>query len=189
MKKEISRTYHRYIEDRGSLLDQRNGRFGLSARGLWVGAFLSLYLAVGAPYVRMAMRSTVMAFDFNTPGAIFLFLVLVGLLNVLFKVVGRSRERALVAAVGAVGLFLAWYGPRGELDFHSPGLLFNLFIVSSILINLPLVWNGLTLVLNRAELVLVYVMLLVVSGSVHYGDEPAVAAGYHSLLLLRITRK
>ena len=133
----------------------------------------------------MAMRSTVMAFDFNTPGAIFLFLVLVGLLNVLFKVVGRSRERALVAAVGAVGLFLAWYGPRGELDFHSPGLLFNLFIVSSILINLLLVWNGLTLVLNRAELVLVYVMLLVVSGPVHYGDEPAVAAGYHSLLLLR----
>ena len=35
-------------------------------------------------------------------GPIFLFLVLVGLLNVLFKVVGRSRERALVAAVGAV---------------------------------------------------------------------------------------
>ena len=163
MKKELSRTYHRYLKDRDSLLDQRNGRFGLSARGLWVGAFLSLYLAVGAPYVRMAMRSTVMAFDFNTPGAIFLFLVLVGLLNVLFKVVGRSRERALFAAVGAVGLFLAWYGPQGELDFHSPGLLFNLFIVSSILINLPLVWNGLTLVLNRAELVLVYVMLLVVS--------------------------
>ena len=151
MKKEISRTYHRYLKDRGSLLDQRNGRFGLSARGLWVGAFLSLYLAVGAPYVRMAMRSTVMAFDFNTPGAIFLFLVLVGLLNLLFKVVGRSRERALSTAVGAVGLFLVWYGPRGELDFHSPGLLFNLFIVSSILINLPLVWNGLTLVLNRAE--------------------------------------
>ena len=137
----------------------------------------------------MAMRSTVMAFDFNTPGAIFLFLVLVGLLNVLFKVVGRSRERALVAAVGAVGLFLAWYGPRGELDFHSPGLLFNLFIVSSILINLPLVWNGLTLVLNPGRVSAGICHAVSGFGPVHYGDEPTVVAGYHSPLLLRRARK
>ena len=146
-----------------------------------MGAFLSLYLAVGAPYVRMAMRSTVMAFDFNTPGAIFLFLVLIGLLNVLFKVIGRSRGRALVAAVGAVGLFLGWYGIEGELNFASPSLLFNLFLVSSILINLPLVWRGLSLALNRAELVLVYVMLLVVSALCTMGMSQQLLPGITAL--------
>ena len=46
----------------------------------------------------MAMHSTFMAWDFNTPGAIFLFLVLIGLLNVLFKVVARSGIWAIGGA-------------------------------------------------------------------------------------------
>jgi len=40
----------------------------------------------------MILRSTLMATDFSTPGAIFLFLVLIGLLNVLFKVAALSRS-------------------------------------------------------------------------------------------------
>ena len=62
----------------------QDGAAGISWRGFWTGAFLSFFLAIGAPYANTAMHSTFMAWDFNTPGAIFLFLVLIGLLNVLF---------------------------------------------------------------------------------------------------------
>ena len=61
---------------RDTSLTDAGGRSRLTLRGFWVGAFLSFFLAIGAPYTNMAMRSTNMAFDFNTPGAIFLFLVL-----------------------------------------------------------------------------------------------------------------
>ena len=46
------------------------------------GRFL---LAIGAPYGNMIIRGSYMALDFSTPGAIFLFLLLAGLLNTLFK--------------------------------------------------------------------------------------------------------
>ena len=163
MKRVIPQEYHEYLEGRRSFLKEEDGRAGLSLRSFWVGLFLSLFLAVGAPYVRLAMRATVMAFDYNTPGAIFLFLVLVGLLNALFKVMGRSRRRALLLVAVAAGGFGAFYWPLDDLDIYSPGLIFNSFILVSALINLPVVWSGRSLVLNRSELVLVYVMLLVVS--------------------------
>ena len=57
----------------------------------------------------MAMHATFMAWDFNTPGAIFLFLVLIGLLNVLFKVVARNGFWALGVAAAVLGLYLAYY--------------------------------------------------------------------------------
>ena len=164
MKREIPAAYREHLEDRkASFLKDTGGRTGLSLRGFWVGVFLSFFLAIGAPYVRMAMRATVVAFDFNTPGAIFLFLVLIGLLNVLFKVAARNRRLALGLAAVAVGAFLAYYWPLDDLDPHAPGLIFSSFIVTSSLINLPVVWSGRSLALNRSELVLVYVMLLVVS--------------------------
>ena len=43
---------------------------GITWRGFWTGIFLSFFLAIGAPYANMAMHSTFMAWDFNTPGAI-----------------------------------------------------------------------------------------------------------------------
>jgi len=43
-------------------------------RGFWLGSFLCFFLAIGSPYANMAMSASNMSFDFNTPGAIFLFL-------------------------------------------------------------------------------------------------------------------
>jgi hypothetical protein len=163
LKREIPPEYLARLERRSRTLNANEGRAGLSLRGFWVGVFLSSYLAVGAPYVRMAMRASVMAFDYNTPGAIFLFLVLVGLLNTLFKVAARSRSLSLLLAAVAVGAFLVAYWPLADLDIRSPALFLNVFLVASALINLPVVWSGRSLALNRSELVLVYVMLLVVS--------------------------
>ena len=136
---------------------------GITWRGFWTGIFLSFFLAIGAPYANMAMHSTFMAWDFNTPGAIFLFLVLIGLLNVLFKVVARNGIWALGVVVVALGLYLAYYLPQPQIDLFKPGLWFASFLVASVLLNAALVWHGRSLALDRADLVLVYIMLLMVS--------------------------
>ena len=103
-----------------------------------------------------------MAFDFDTPGAIFLFLVLVGLLNAVFKL-ARNRFAAVALFAIATGSFGIAHWPLSQLDPYSPGLMFGAFVALSALLNLFLVLSGRSLALNRSELVLVYVMLLVVS--------------------------
>ncbi|MEE2874835.1 MAG: DUF6785 family protein, partial [Candidatus Latescibacterota bacterium] len=140
------------------------GAAGISWRGFWTGAFLSFFLAIGAPYANTAMHSTFMAWDFNTPGAIFLFLVLIGLLNVLFKVAARSRLLALGLAALALSSYVSYYLPQSEIDLLKPGLWFASFLVASAVLNVGLVLRGGSLALNRADLVLVYIMLLMVSG-------------------------
>ncbi len=46
-----------------------------------VGALLSLAIALGAPFGNMVVRGSYMAADFSTAGAIFLFFLLVGVVN------------------------------------------------------------------------------------------------------------
>ena len=141
----------------------QDGAAGISWRGFWTGAFLSFFLAIGAPYANTAMHSTFMAWDFNTPGAIFLFLVLIGLLNVLFKVAARSRLLALALAVLALSSYVSYYLPQSDIDLLKPGFWFASFLVVSAVLNVGLVLRGSSLALNRADLVLVYIMLLMVS--------------------------
>ena len=52
-----------------------------TVRAVLAGSLLSLCLAAGAPYGNMVLRGSYMALDFSTPGAIFLFFILVGILN------------------------------------------------------------------------------------------------------------
>ena len=161
MKRAIPTTYTKHLDERsdGQTLGQGAA---ISWRGFWTGAFLSFFLAIGAPYANTAMHATFMAWDFNTPGAIFLFLVLIGLLNALFKAASRSRATAIGLAVAAPVLFVTYYG-LNEVDTLRPGLWLASFLLASALLNVPLAFRGMTLALNRADLVLVYVMLLVVS--------------------------
>ena len=139
------------------------GSAGITWRGFWTGAFLSFFLAIGAPYANTAMHATFMAWDFNTPGAIFLFLVLIGLLNVLFKVAARNKLLALGVAAVALAAYLAYYLPQAKIDLLKPGLWFASFLVASALLNVGLVLRGSSLALGRSDLVLVYIMLLMVS--------------------------
>ena len=164
MNRSLPSPYGRHLQgsqDEG--LTDAEGRSHLTLRGFWVGAFLSFFLSIGAPYANMAMRATNMAFDFNTPGAIFLFLVLVGLLNTLFKLAARDFRLAVGLALLATGGFCGYWASRGAVDWYSPGFWLGAFLALSSLWNLPVVQRGGTLALNRAELVLVYAMLLVVS--------------------------
>lgn len=169
MRRGIPRAYTDYLASRrdASLFDA--GADGLSARAFWVGGFLSFFLAIGAPYGNMIIRGSYMALDFSTPGAIFLFLLLIGVLNSLCKVVARGGGPAAVfTALAATAATFAWLASGDEpaaakLDIYSPGVLLAGFLLITSWINLPIVLRGGTLALNRSELVLVYAMLLIVS--------------------------
>jgi len=63
---------------------------GFTARAFAVGLLLSFLIGIGAPYANMIVRGTYMALDFSTAGALFLFFVLVGVLNTLARAAGRS---------------------------------------------------------------------------------------------------
>ena len=66
-------------------------------------------------------------------------------------------------AVVALVACLAYYLPQPKVDFLKPGLWFASFLVASAALNVGLVLRGGTLALGRADLVLVYIMLLMVS--------------------------
>ena len=163
MKKTMPAAMGRYLEGRHESVFEGEGQRKLTLRGFWVGCFLSFFLAIGAPYGNMIIRGSYMALDLNTPGAIFLFLILIGVLNLLFKVTASSKGRALACALIAVAGWYYAYWPFESLDPYSPGLIFSTFLLISFVVNLPIVWSGRNLVLNRAELILVYAMLLIVS--------------------------
>ena len=162
MQRAIPTGFADYLKSRAGPLGIE-GSTGITWRGFWTGIFLSFFLAIGAPYANTAMHATFMAWDFNTPGAIFLFLVLIGLLNVLFKVAAKSRFVAVVLAVVALWAYLAYYLPQDHIDMLKPGLWFASFLVVSAQINIGLVLQGSSLALKKADLILVYIMLLVVS--------------------------
>ena len=66
-------------------------------------------------------------------------------------------------AVVALVAYLAYYLPQAQIDVLEPGWWLASFLVASALLNLGAVLRGGSLVLNRADLVLVYIMLLMVS--------------------------
>ena len=161
MKKDIPRVYTQHLESRGhAVLTEKET---LSLRAVWVGAFLSFFLATAVPYGNMVQRGSPMALDFSTPGAIFLFLVLIGLLNVLFKSAARDERTAALLAVGGLALYLYHFWPLTGVDIYAPGWHFGSFMAASALANAVAVRRGGSLALNRAELILVYAMLLMVS--------------------------
>ncbi|MBT4502998.1 MAG: hypothetical protein HOC74_35015 [Gemmatimonadetes bacterium] len=78
-------------------------RGAFTLRSIGTGALLSLCIALGAPYGNMVVRGSTMALDFSTAGAIFLFFFLVGLGNVLLKLIipplALRREELLVTYI------------------------------------------------------------------------------------------
>lgn len=135
----------------------------LTLRALGVGAFLSFFLGVGSNYSDTVIKGSYMTLDFSTPGAIFLFIVLVGFLNSIYKLTGRHW--ALSAGVTAA-LVVAWavhFSPFDRLPLYSPGVLFSSFLILSMATNTILAGMGRNLSLNRSELIVVYIMLIVVA--------------------------
>ena len=161
LNRSIPKQYDEYLSGRSDGQSWVKG-IQITWRGLWTGTFLSFFLAIGAPYANTAMHATHMAWDFNTPGAIFLFLVLIGLLNTLFKWSSTTLNRAVIIATITALLFAVMYF-YNPIDIAKPGWWLANFLLISNIINIFATIRGNSLALNRSDLVLVYVMLLIVS--------------------------
>ncbi|MCY3761681.1 MAG: hypothetical protein OXH50_10570 [Gemmatimonadetes bacterium] len=160
MGKQIASPHREHLESRSEPVQSGHH---LTWRGFWVGSFLSFFLAVGAPYGNMIIKGAYLALDISTPGAIFLFLLLIGLLNLLFKLASGGKWIALLFALFAAAAWLLVYWPLTGIDPLSPGLIFSTFLLVCALANLPVTWAGRSLALNRGELIMVYAMLAMVS--------------------------
>ena len=75
-------------------------RTAYTFRAFFLGSLFAAFLAAGAPYSNMVLRGSYMTQDFSTPGALFLFFMLVGVFNALYKSVipqgGLSRSEMLL---------------------------------------------------------------------------------------------
>ncbi|MEE3257751.1 MAG: hypothetical protein VX293_00940, partial [Candidatus Latescibacterota bacterium] len=164
MNRALPTTYNSHLTGRrDTSLTDTKGPSRLSLRGFWVGSFLSFFLAIGAPYTNMAMRSTNMAFDFNTPGAIFLLFLLIGFFNTLLKFTARDRRLAAGLAAFVVGWVLWYYIGGREVDIYALGFWFCAFAVVCSLWKSATVWRGGPFARKCSAQVQVYVMMLVVS--------------------------
>ena len=90
----------------------RKGRSGLTARAFLVGAIGSFVISVGAPYGNMALRGSYMALDFSTAAAVFVFFVLVAIVNTLLGLIKRSW--ALTSPELAVTYIMMIIEPRSR---------------------------------------------------------------------------
>ena len=165
MKVGIPQDFKNYLSLRGASIsgDEAEDHQPLTLRALGVGTFLSFFLGVGANYADIVISGSYMTLDFSAPGAIFVFLVLVGLLNTLFKITARNIGLAFGSFVVAAALYTYHYYPFTGLVPYSPGVLFSSFVVVALLANAFLALGGQNLALNRSELIVVYIMLLVVA--------------------------
>ncbi|MBT6145277.1 MAG: hypothetical protein HOH74_07610, partial [Gemmatimonadetes bacterium] len=165
MKIGLPDDFRSYLSMRGASVtrEEEATHQPLTARALVIGAFLSFFLGVGANYSDTVIKGSYMTLDFSTPGAIFLFLILVGVLNTLFKWTGRHTW---ISGVVTLAFAVAWvwhYAPYDKLYLYSPGVLFSTFIVLAMAGNTALAAMGRNLALNRSELIVVYIMLVVVA--------------------------
>lgn len=165
MKIGLPADFRSYLSMRGASVtrEEEASHQPLTPRALVMGAFLSFFLGVGANYADIVIKGSYMTLDFSTPGAIFLFLIVVGFLNTLFK--WTARNVGLSAAV-TVLLAVAWawhFSPFDKLHLYSPGVLFSSFLVVAMVGNTLLAAMGRNLALNRSELIVVYIMLVVVA--------------------------
>ena len=165
MRIGIPDDFRRYLSMRGVSVtdDEAEDHQPLTGRALAIGSFLSFFLAVGANYADIVIKGSYMTLDFSTPGAIFVFLVLVGGLNSLFKLAARNVAVSVVVAVASAAAWLVHFAPYDEVVLHSPGVLFGSFIVVAFTANAVLAISGRNMALNRSELIVVYIMLVVVA--------------------------
>jgi hypothetical protein len=161
----IPKDFRRYLSLRGDSVTGENqaGHQPLTGRALAVGTFLSFFLGVGANYSDIVIKGSYMTLDFSTPGAIFLFLFGIAVCNPVFRLTARrwwisALVTLAIGTASAIGL-----SPLGQQALYDPGVLLAMFAVAAMATNTVLAASGRDLALNRSELIVVYIMLLVVA--------------------------
>jgi hypothetical protein len=165
MSQGIPKDFKRYFSVRGSSVigEDDSDHQPIHLRALLIGAFLSFFLSVAANYADIIIRGSYLSLHFSTTGAILVLLILVGGLNVLFKLTAGRLWIAIGLFLLTATAYATHYAPFDNMLPYSPGVLFSSFMVGALALNIVLVAMGKTLALNRSELIVVYVMLMVVS--------------------------
>ena len=152
--------------------DESRSPSSYTLKAFLIGAFFSFFLSIGGPYGNMAIRGSYMTLDFSTPGALFLFFFLAGVLNVVLKLAGRGLLPSLLfLAVVAIPCVTKVTDPSFQFDPSSPGVIFSIFILLLASVNVIFVSLGKSLSLNRGELLVVYVMMIVASAIPTMGNS------------------
>ena len=63
---------------------------GVTFRSVFIGALLSLFIGIAVPYSNMIIKGTLLAHNFSTPAALFVFFILVAIINVILGALRRS---------------------------------------------------------------------------------------------------
>ena len=157
--------FRQYLSLRGTSVsgEEKAQHQQLTLRALIVGTFLSFFLGVSSNYADLVISGSYMTLDFSTPGAIFLFLVLVGFLNSLFKLTARDWRICGLTTAALTTAYLLHFYPYDNMLLWSPGVLFTSFLVITLLANTILAAMGRSMALNRSELIVVYIMLIIVA--------------------------
>ena len=143
-----------------------------TAKAFLIGGFLAFFLAMSAPYSNMVIRGSAMALDFSTPGALFLFFFLTGVLNVVLRATRRPVPAVIFLALVGIPYTIRIVRGTGDpsFSFLSPGMIFSSFIVALSFANFVVTLFRRSLALNRRELLVVYVMMIVSSAIPEMGQ-------------------
>ena len=97
-------------------------RSGYTFRAFFFGSVFAAALAAGAPYGNMVLRGSYLTQDFSTPGALFLFFALVGVLNALYKCVfpGGGLVRAEMLLIYSMMLIASAITTCGLSEYLLP---------------------------------------------------------------------
>ena len=165
MRIGIPRDFLRYLSLRGDSItgEDQASHQPLTARGLGVGTFLCFFLGVGANYSDIVIKGSYMTLDFSTPGAIFIFIFVIGIGNSVFRATARRWWISALATVAIGGASAAAFSPFDKMPLYDPGVLFCAFAITAMAANTILAASGRDLALNRSELIVIYIMLLVVA--------------------------
>ena len=63
---------------------------GVTFRALLIGSLMALFIGLVLPYTNMIIKGSLLAHNLNTPAAIFVFFVFVGIVNVVLGIIGRQ---------------------------------------------------------------------------------------------------
>ncbi len=91
-------------------------------KSVGTGVLLSLCIAMGDPFGNMVIRGSYLTLDFSTPGAIFLFFVLVGLVNVLLGWIDRrlALQRGELLVVYIMMITASAIPTMGQAEYLLP---------------------------------------------------------------------
>ena len=88
MRKDI-RAGHPVLPDGDGM-----GKPGVTFRSLLIGSLMALFIGIVLPYTNMIIKGSLLAHNLNTPAALFVFFIYVGIINV---VLGFIRRRYALA--------------------------------------------------------------------------------------------